>query len=89
MTGFSLYCLNWKNHLLKAVWQIISVILMPDFTEERLFNVWLDRMMVTGEISEDEIAELPFVYMEKVDIAKKVVSFANAKLFGKKYSKSF
>ena len=40
-------------------------------------------------ISEDEIAELPFVYMEKVDIAKKVVSFANAKLFGKKYSKSF
>ena len=45
--------------------------------------------MVTGEISEDEIAELPFVYMEKVDIVKKVVSFANAKLFGKKYSKSF
>lgn len=56
---------------------------------ERLFNVWLDRMMVTGEISEDEIAELPFVYMEKVDIAKKVLSFANAKLFGKKYNKSF
>ena len=46
-------------------------------------------MMVTGEISEDEIAELPFVYMEKVDIAKKVLSFANAKLFGKKYNKSF
>lgn len=56
---------------------------------ERLFNVWLDRMIVTGEIGEDEIAELPFVYMEKVDIAKKAISFANAKLFGKKYSKSF
>lgn len=49
---------------------------------ERLFNVWL-------AYKKPNVVEMPFMYMEKIDLIKKVRSFLMAKLFGKKYKNSF
>lgn len=49
---------------------------------ERLFNVWLAKQDL-------RIKEIPFIYMEKIDLFKKGMSFLMAKFFGKKYGKSF
>lgn len=49
---------------------------------ERLFNVWLDYQNL-------HVKELPFMYMEKVDLLEKGKSFLMAKFFGKKYGQSF
>ena len=49
---------------------------------ELLFNVWLDKKGITPE-------EVPFMYMEKIDLFEKGKSFLMAKFFGKKYGQSF
>lgn len=49
---------------------------------ERLFNVWLMKEDVT-------IKEVPFMYMENVNLWNKGKSFLEAKFLGKKYGKSF
>ena len=56
---------------------------------EILFNVWLTQQQETGAIKADEIKEIPFVYMEKVNWWKKGTAFLKAKFFGKKYEGSF
>lgn len=49
---------------------------------ERLFNVWLKKEDIT-------IKEVPFMYMENVNLWNKGKSFLEAKFLGKKYGKSF
>ena len=49
---------------------------------ELLFNVWLDKNNLN-------IKEVPFMYMENIDLFKKGKSFLMAKFFGKKYGQSF
>ena len=49
---------------------------------ELLFNVWLVKNNLTPK-------EVPFMYMEKVNLLKKGLSFLQAKFLGKKYGKSF
>lgn len=49
---------------------------------ELLFNVWLVKNNLIPK-------EVPFMYMEKVDLLKKAKSFLMAKFFGKKYGQSF
>ena len=49
---------------------------------ELLFNVWLVKNNLTPK-------EVPFMYMEKVNLLKKAKSFLMAKFFGKKYGQSF
>lgn len=49
---------------------------------ELLFNVWLEQRGI-------EPKEIPFMYMEKVDLFEKGKSFLQAKFFGKKYGQSF
>ena len=49
---------------------------------ERLFNVWLDYQNL-------RVKEVPFMYMEKVNLFEKGKSFLKAKYFGKKYGQSF
>lgn len=49
---------------------------------ERLFNVWLKKEKL-------RIKEVPFMYMEKVNLWNKGKSFLQAKFLGKKYGKSF
>ena len=49
---------------------------------ELLFNVWLVKNNSTP-------TEAHFMYMEKVNLLKKGLSFLQAKFLGKKYGKSF
>ena len=56
---------------------------------ERLFNVWLDTMISTGVIRHEEVKEIPYLYLGEVNWWKKGTSFLMAKLFHKKYEKSF
>ncbi len=61
----------------------------PGRVSERIFNVWLERQIETGRISKDEIYEIPFMYMEKINILNKGYTFLRAKFTGKKPQKSF
>lgn len=54
----------------------------PGRVSERLFNVWLKKEKL-------RIKEVPFMYMERVNLFEKGKSFLQAKLFGKKYGQSF
>ncbi|MBR2737921.1 MAG: DUF4422 domain-containing protein [Lachnospiraceae bacterium] len=61
----------------------------PGRVSERLFNVWLEYQLSTGHIRADEVHEVPFIYMEKINKLKKGVSFLEAKFMRKKPQKSF
>ncbi|HFI0148941.1 TPA: DUF4422 domain-containing protein [Streptococcus suis] len=54
----------------------------PGRISERLFNVWLQHKGYT-------VKEVPFMYLEKVNLFQKGKSFLEAKFLGKKYGKSF
>ena len=56
---------------------------------ERLFNVWLEKKISDGVIKPEEIKEIPFMYMEKINALDKGVTFLKAKFLGKKPKKSF
>ena len=49
---------------------------------ERLLNVWLLKLNL-------KVVEVPFMYMEKVNLFEKGKSFLEAKFLGKKYGSSF
>lgn len=61
----------------------------PGRVSERIFNVWLERQLETGRIKKEEIYEIPFMYMEKINILNKGYTFLRAKFTGKKPQKSF
>ncbi len=56
---------------------------------ELLFDVWLDYQLDTGSLSAEQIQEVPIISMEPVNWFKKGSAFLAAKLFHKKYKKSF
>ena len=56
---------------------------------EIIFNVWLDRQISSGRISDKEIKELGLIYMEKINWINKGGAFIKAKLFHKRYENSF
>lgn len=56
---------------------------------EILFNVWLEQKMTEGIVGKSEIKELNFIYMEKIDWKRKVISFLKAKFEHQKYEGSF
>lgn len=56
---------------------------------EIIFNVWLDEKLQSGEISKNEIMEIPCIHMEKINWWKKGTAFLKAKFMGKKYKGSF
>ena len=61
----------------------------PGRVSERLFNAWLTYKLDNGEIKKEDIKEVPFMYMEKINIWNKGVTFLKAKFLGKKPEKSF
>lgn len=61
----------------------------PGRVSERIFNVWLEYQLQIGRIKPDEIKEIPFMYMEKINILNKGITFLRAKFTGKKPQKSF
>lgn len=87
------YC-EWLFPILFALEKRIDTTSMTDFEKrfcgrisERLFNVWLQQKLQTGALKPGDIKELP--YTEDVDWGKKIRSFLAAKIFHRKYGKSF
>lgn len=56
---------------------------------EIIFNAWLDKQITDGKINLAEIKELSYVYTEKINWNRKVISFVQAKFGHKKYEGSF
>ena len=82
------YC-AWLFPILEELYQKIDTKTLSAFearlfgrVSEILFNVWLDKQDL-------KVKEVPFIYMEKVNLWKKGLSFLQAKFFGKKYGSSF
>lgn len=89
------YC-TWLFDILGELTKKVDVSKMTAFEKryagrvsERLFNVWLTRQLETGELKKSDIHEVPYMYIGKVDWAKKISGFLQAKFCGKKYDKSF
>lgn len=92
---FNDYC-SW---LFDILFELKNRMDMPDLSSfqsryygrvsEIIFNVWLDYKIKNKEISNDEITEIPYVYMEKINWSKKITSFLQAKFIHKKYESSF
>lgn len=61
----------------------------PGRISERLFNVWLDYQVRSDVLDPNEIHEVPYMYFGQIDWKRKITSFLAAKLFHKKYTKSF
>lgn len=61
----------------------------PGRVSERIFNVWLEHQLETGKIKKEDIKEIPFMYMEKINIINKGLTFLRAKFTEKKPEKSF
>lgn len=82
------YC-QWLFPILDEMYKQIDLSKYSSFearlfgrVSERLFNVWLT-------YEQPKIIEVPFMYMEKVNLFQKGWSFLMAKLLGKKYTQSF
>ena len=56
---------------------------------ERLFNVWLNHQIECGNLRRDDIVEIPYMYLGEVNWSQKIMSFLMAKVFHRKYEKSF
>lgn len=56
---------------------------------EILFNVWLSEKQLQGSINSEDIGEIPYIYMERINWPVKIVSFLKAKFLNRKYSESF
>ena len=56
---------------------------------EIIFNVWLNHKIYSGELSVDQIKEIPCIHMEKINWWKKGIAFLKAKFIGKRYENGF
>lgn len=56
---------------------------------EIIFNVWLDKKLISGELKRSQLMEIPCIHMEKINWLKKGSAFLMAKFLGKKYEGSF
>lgn len=80
---------SWLFPILDVMYDQIDVSQMTTFearlfgrVSELLFNVWLHKNSYS-------LVEVPFMYLEKVNLVEKGKSFLMAKFFGKKYGQSF
>ena len=80
---------TWLFPVLDSMYESMDLSGLTDFearlfgrVSEILFNVWLDKNNL-------KVKEVPFMYMDKVNLFKKGMSFLMAKFFGKKYGQSF
>lgn len=89
------YC-TWLFRVLAELEKRIDTTEMTAFEKryagrvsERLFNAWLDHEIRIENLKPSDICELPYLYLGEVDWPRKIKSFMMAKLFHKKYEKSF
>ena len=81
--------LTWLFPILDKMYEIIDLSTLTPFearlfgrVSELLFNVWLTYKDIQPK-------EVPFMYMDKVNLFEKGKSFLQAKFFDKKYGQSF
>lgn len=89
------YC-SWLFDILFELYKRID---MPELSafqgryygriSEIIFNVWLDKKLTSGDLKSDQIMEIPYMQMEKINWLKKGVAFLRAKFLGTKYEGSF
>ena len=89
------YCM-WLFDVLEELEKQVDTSSMTGFEKryagrvsERLLNVWLLHQIEVNAIKRDEIGEVPYLYLGEVDWKRKISGFIQAKLFGRKYDKSF
>lgn len=89
------YC-TWLFDILFELSKRVDMLYLSGFQgrfygriSEIIFNVWLDQKIQSGEIKKDQVMEIPYIHMEKINGWKKGTSFLKAKFFGKKYEGSF
>ena len=56
---------------------------------EIIFNVWIDTLLQSGELSKHELKELPYFHVERINWLKKGSAFLEAKFAHQKYKGSF
>lgn len=56
---------------------------------EIIFNVWLEKQIKNRVIRRNEIKEIPYIQMEKINWWKKGTAFLKAKFLGRKYEEGF
>ena len=61
----------------------------PGRVSEILWNVYLDRLVATGELKREEIHAIPYMYFGRIDWTRKVKAFLGAKFLHRKYDASF
>lgn len=81
--------LSWLFPVLNELFKVVDMTNYSSFesrlygrVSELLFNVWLKQNNIVPK-------EVPFMYLEKVNLWNKGKSFLEAKFLGKKYGKSF
>ncbi|MDD6259179.1 MAG: DUF4422 domain-containing protein [Erysipelotrichaceae bacterium] len=89
------YC-TWVFDVLSKLEERIDTSSMTPFEKryagrisERLFDTWLLYQIGTGTIKEEEVHEIPYLYVGKVDWYHKITGVLKARFLGKKYDKSF
>lgn len=92
---FDEYC-SW---LFPILFKLQEELVMPELSPfheryygrvaEIIFNVWLQKQIEIGNISKNEIVELPVMYIGKVNWCRKIIAFLRAKIFHEKYNGSF
>ena len=61
----------------------------PGRISELLWNVYLEQLVRDGKLRSSEIHAVPYLYLGKIDWARKAKSFLAAKFLHKKYESSF
>lgn len=81
--------LSWLFPILNGLFEVVDMANYSSFesrlygrVSELLFNVWLQQKGIIPK-------EVPFMYMENVNLFEKAKSFLLAKFMGKKYGQSF
>lgn len=89
------YC-SWLFRILAEVEKKISIPNLTPFQGrflgrigEIIFNVWLEYQIKNGTIKKEEVKELPYIHIEKINWWKKGISFLKAKFMHKKYESGF
>ena len=92
---FQEYC-EWLFGILFELETRLNMPELSDFQKryfgrvsEIIFNVWLDRQLTEGTMRKDEIKEVPWIYMEKINWWEKGKAFLRAKFAGRRYEGSF
>ncbi len=92
---FDAYC-GWLFDILGELETRVDTEGMTSFQQrfygrvsEILFNVWLERQQETGLLAPEEIREVPYLYMEKINWIRKGTAFLKAKFLRRKYDGSF